>query len=85
MTVVLGPTYRHFKGGRYRVLHTAKSAADQTEQVVYVSLDYGTMWVRPLAQWVEPTDRWPDGVTRQRFVLEASLSEEVLALLPKRG
>lgn len=85
MTAVLGPIYRHFKGGRYRVLHTAKSADDQTDQVVYISLDYGTLWVRPLAQWVELTDRWPDGVTRTRFVLEASLGEEVLALLPKRG
>lgn len=76
---------RHFKGGRYRILHIAKSATDESEQVVYVSLDYGTMWVRSLAEWHEPTDRWPDGVTRPRFVPEESLGKEILAMLPKRG
>ncbi len=77
--------FRHFKGGRYRPLHIAKSADDESNQSVYISLDYGTAWVRSLAEWQEPTDRWPDGVTRPRFVPEDSLGDEVLALLPKKG
>lgn len=86
MTTVLNTgIHRHFKGGRYRVLHIAKSADDETEQVVYLSLDYGTIWVRRLSEWEEPTNRWPDGVTRSRFVLESQLGPDVLGMLPKKG
>ena len=71
--------FRHFKGGRYRVLCFAKHSEDGRLQVVYVSLDNDVRpWVRPLAMWDEPTDRWPDGVERSRFALEAKLPATVL-------
>ena len=66
-----GP-YRHFKGGRYSVLMTAKDSETQLPTVVYISLDNGSVWVRPLAMWHEEVD-WPDGTRRPRFELEAPL------------
>lgn len=45
--------------------------------VAYMSLDYGTVWFRPLAMFLEETDRWPDGKTRPRFVVE---TDEIRAL-----
>jgi hypothetical protein len=77
---IRGKQFRHFKGGRYVVLHLAKHSEGETEQVVYLSLDYGTIWVRRLSEWEEPTNRWPDGVTRSRFVLESELPKNVLDL-----
>ena len=63
--------YRHFKGGRYRALLTAKNSENPSESVViYVSLDHGTMWARPTTMWVEEV-LWPDGTRRPRFVAES--------------
>lgn len=55
----------HFKGGRYRVLFTAKDSETQAEMVVYVSLTKGGVWVRPVAMFTEVVDR--DGVSQPRF------------------
>ena len=60
--------YQHFKGGRYRVLFTAKDSETQTDMVVYVSLTNGGVWVRPAAMFNEVVER--DGVSRPRFVQE---------------
>jgi len=63
--------FRHFKGGRYRFLTHAKNSENPEQTlVIYVSLDHGTTWARPSTMWSEVTDRWPDGVSRPRFVLE---------------
>lgn len=59
--------YRHFKGGKYKVLHTARYSEDESLMVVYLNAK-GEPWVRPLKMWNEVTDRWPDGVRRPRFV-----------------
>ena len=69
--------FRHFKGGRYEALHTATHTEDGSEYVIYKSLDNGKVWVRPLTMWTEETNRWPDGVTRPRFVLEEALAQEL--------
>jgi hypothetical protein len=46
--------YRHFKGGEYEVLCTARHSETQEEMVVYRAL-YGErgVWVRPAAMWNE--------------------------------
>lgn len=70
--------YRHFKGGAYRALFIAHSPSEPEKAfVVYFSRTHGTMWVRPAPMWGEMTDRWPDGVSRPRFVPETA---EVSAL-----
>lgn len=58
--------YRHYKGRDYLVLGVARHSETEEELVVY-QLDYGdrSLWVRPLAMFVEEVR--VDGVTVPRF------------------
>ena len=50
--------YRHFKGGEYRVIGTARHSETLEELVVYQALyGEGGLWVRPAAMWDEPVER----------------------------
>ncbi len=46
--------YRHYKGGEYEVIGTARHSETEEELVVYRAL-YGEhgLWVRPRAMWDE--------------------------------
>jgi hypothetical protein len=46
--------YRHYKGNEYQVIGTARHSETEEEMVVYCKL-YGdrSMWVRPLAMFME--------------------------------
>ncbi len=58
--------YRHFKGGEYEVLFTARHSESGEEMVVYRALyGEGAVWVRPAAMWDEEIVR--DRVTYRRF------------------
>lgn len=61
-------TYRHFKGGFYCVLFDAFTS-DMERVVVYVSLQDGQIWTRPLDDWNQRVT-WPDGRLRRRFIRE---------------
>ena len=58
MTVALIPPrpgrYRHYKGNEYEVIAIARHSETEEEMVVYRQL-YGdhSLWVRPLAMFVE--------------------------------
>ena len=58
--------YRHFKGGLYEVIGTAKHSETGKELVVYKAL-YGEqgLWVRPKEMWDETVER--DGKVFKRF------------------
>ena len=58
--------YRHFKGGEYRGLGTARHSETLEEMVVYQAL-YGErgLWVRPAAMWNEHVER--DSYSGPRF------------------
>ncbi|MFT8896200.1 MAG: DUF1653 domain-containing protein [Acetobacter sp.] len=65
--------YRHYKGGLYTVLHTARHSETEEWLVVYRSEAHGTLWVRPLSMWTELVDGRPrfafiesDGTTESR-------------------
>ena len=46
--------YRHYKGGRYQVIGTARHSETDEQLVVYRCLyDNDSLWVRPLAMFVE--------------------------------
>ncbi len=67
MTETIRPgRYRHFKGGEYRVLCTARHSETQAPMVVYQAL-YGErgIWVRPAEMWGEQVSR--DGYSGPRF------------------
>lgn len=63
-----GP-YRHFKGGRYEVVGTAKHSETEESLVVYRASD-GSLWVRPEAMWSETVEH--EGATVPRFVPTSS-------------
>ncbi|BCI67005.1 DUF1653 domain-containing protein [Acetobacter aceti] len=65
--------YRHYKGGLYTVLHTARHSETEEWLVVYRSEAHGTLWVRPLSMWTELVDGRPrfafiesDGTTESK-------------------
>ena len=45
--------YRHHKGGLYAVLHVGRHSETEEWLVVYRAVRDDTVWVRPLAMWVE--------------------------------
>jgi len=70
MTTVLETgLYKHFKGGKYRVIDTAIHSETQEIMVVYRPL-YGdqALWVRPLDMFVETVEY--QGELVQRFSRE---------------
>jgi len=62
--------YRHYKGGRYQVLHSARHSETLEWMVVYRAL-YGEQgfWVRPLGMFLEKVEI--DGTQVQRFSWDA--------------
>lgn len=78
--ISLESTFRHFKGGRYRVILLARYLTRPEEAaVVYASLNYGTIWVRSAKAWLETTDRWPDGRPRHRFQVDSAALGELFS------
>lgn len=62
--------YRHYKGGEYRVIGTARHSETEEPMVVYRCLyDNDSLWVRPLAMFLETVT--VDGAELPRFSLVA--------------
>ena len=61
--------YRHFKGGKYRLIDIAKHSETLEPMVVYQAL-YGEqgLWVRPAHMWTEIVKR--DDYEGPRFIYE---------------
>ena len=58
--------YRHYKGGEYEVIGTARHSETDELLVVYRPLYNATgLWVRPLAMFLETVTH--DGATVPRF------------------
>lgn len=51
--------YRHFKGGKYRLLHIAKDSEDPSRELVVYQALYGDrdIWVRPKDIFFSDVDR----------------------------
>jgi hypothetical protein len=84
-----GDVLRHFKGGRYIVTmfatltETRSVAGGTTPVTVYMSLQDGKVWVRPSEQFFQLVE-WPDGVKRNRFIVDApDGSASAPCLVPK--
>ena len=62
--------YRHFKGGRYKVICCGTDSETLEPVVVYQALyGDGGIWVRPEKMWNEIIER--DGRAVARFTLES--------------
>jgi hypothetical protein len=72
MGIVIGDTYEHYKGQRYRVLMLGRDSESTEEVVVYQGLydseEFGEnpVWVRPVKEFVETVEI--EGVIRPRFL-----------------
>ncbi len=67
-TGLVGRTFRHFKGNRYRLEGFAKDSETLEEMVVYRALyGDGGLWVRPAKMFFETIER--DGKRMKRFEL----------------
>jgi len=54
--IIIGKTYKHFKGNLYKVIGFAKHSETMEDMVVYESLRNNTLWVRPMSMWSEVID-----------------------------
>ncbi len=67
-SIVIGGTYEHYKGLRYKIIGIARHSESLEEMVVYRAL-YGKndIWVRPLGMFLERITL--EGQVLQRFRL----------------
>ena len=61
----LQPLCKHFKGGWYRVMHTATNALTGETEVVYLSLHFGTLHTRVASEFFGLVTR--EGYSGPRF------------------
>ena len=54
--IIIGRTYKHFKGNLYKVIGFAKHSETLEDMVVYQPLKTGDNWVRPVGMWNETVD-----------------------------
>ena len=54
--IIIGKTYKHFKGNLYKVIGFAKHSETCEDMVVYQPLKTGDNWVRPKSMWNEVVD-----------------------------
>ncbi len=53
----IGKTYLHYKGGKYTVISLAKHSESGEDMVVYKSIHFGSVYVRPLSIWFDQIDK----------------------------
>ena len=54
--IIIGKTYRHFKGNLYKVVGFAKHSETVEDMIIYESLRTNDLWVRPKSMWNEVVD-----------------------------
>lgn len=69
MEVIVGKTYRHFKGTLYKVIAIAKHTETLEDMVIYT--DDNKVWARPYDMFVSKVDKekYPDIKQVYRFEL----------------
>jgi hypothetical protein len=79
MTEVAPGRYRHYKGGEYTVLGTARHSETEEVLVVYRP-EYGDrdLWVRPLAMFLETVET-PDGSVPRFCSMETGPARDSLS------
>ena len=65
-----GRVYENYKGGKYLILGIALNKKDDSLNVIYKDINFGTLYAKLLADWDAPVI--VDGVTYTRFVLSGN-------------
>lgn len=54
--IIIGKTYRHYKGNYYKIIALAKHSETLEDMIVYQSTDTDATWVRPKSMWNDIVD-----------------------------
>ncbi len=54
--ILLGKTYRHYKGNLYKVIAFAKHSETVEDMILYQPIKTGDNWVRPASMWNDVVD-----------------------------
>ena len=54
--ILVGRTYKHYKGNVYKIIAIAKHSESEEDMIVYQSVKNGDIWVRPYSMWNEIVD-----------------------------
>jgi hypothetical protein len=54
--IIIGKTYKHYKGNLYKIIALAKHSETLEDIIVYQSIKDGAAWVRPKAMWNDVID-----------------------------
>ena len=65
--VKVGSTYKHFKGDLMRVIAIAKHSETLEDMVVYVHVEDGQTWVRPLELFNSKVDKEKYPLVEQEY------------------
>lgn len=49
--IIVGKTYRHYKGNCYKIIALARHSETVEDMIVYQSVENGDVWVRPKSMW----------------------------------
>lgn len=52
----IGKMYKHYKGGYYEVLTMATHTETDEPLVIYKSIQFGSVYARPLSSWNEDVE-----------------------------
>lgn len=69
MEVIVGGTYKHFKGTLHKVIALAKHSETLEKMVVYTHEDTNEVWVRPYDLFISEVDhqKYPEVEQKYRF------------------
>jgi len=58
-----GEKYQHYKGGKYEVICLSNHTDNNEPLVIYKSLSFGSIYARPLTEWIEMVNPQKAGTT----------------------
>lgn len=65
--IMPGETWRHYKGGNYKIITLANHSETKEPLVIYQSISFGSIYARPLSMWNDVVENRRGGI-EPRFV-----------------